>query len=153
MMEAKDFKLTLTVSKPPEEVFRAINNVPDWWSEDFKGHSKKLNDEFEVTFFGDVHYSRHKVIEIIPDKKIVWHVVDSRLNFLQNKSEWNGTRNIFEISKKGNKTQILFTHEGLLPKIECYGDCSTGWNYYLKESLLPMIEKGKGKPTKKTDRL
>lgn len=146
-MRAKDFTLTMMVNKTPEEVFNSINNVPGWWSEDFKGNSKKLNDVFEVTFFGDVHYSKHKLIEVIPNKKIVWQVLDSKLNFLENKSEWTGTKNIFEISKEGSKTKIKFTHEGLVPTIECYKDCYNGWHYYLKESLVPFIEKGRGQPT------
>ena len=146
-MSAKDFTLTLTVDKTAEEVFKAINQVPKWWSEDFKGNSQKLNDVFEVTFFGDVHYSKHQLTEIIPNKKIVWNVLDSRLNFLEKENEWTNTQNIFEIVQEGNKTKILFTHKGLVPKIECFDDCSKGWNYYLKESLLPFIEKGKGKPT------
>ena len=146
-MRAKDFTLTMLVNKEPEVVFDSINNIRKWWSEDFKGKSEKLNDVFEVTFFGDVHYSKHKLIEVIPGKKIVWQVLDSKLNFLENENEWTGTKNIFEISKQGNKTKIQFTHQGLVPKIECFSDCSKGWNYYLKESLLPFIEKGKGQPT------
>ena len=146
-MSAKDFTLSMLVSKTPEEVFKAINDVPRWWSEDFKGKSAKVNDVFEVTFFGDVHYSKHKLIEVIPDKRIVWEVMKSKLNFLENESEWTGTKNIFEISKEGKKAKITFTHEGLVPTIECYKDCYNGWHYYLKESLVPFIETGKGQPT------
>jgi|SRR5688572_14285943 len=146
-MSAKDFTLTMVVNKEPEVVFDSINNIRNWWSEDFKGKSEKLNDVFEVTFFGDVHYSKHKLIEVIPGKKIVWQVLDSKLNFIDNENEWTGTKNIFEISTQGNKTKIQFTHQGLVPKIECFSDCSKGWNYYLKESLLPFIETGKGQPT------
>lgn len=146
-MSAKDFKLTLTVNKTPEEVFTAINNVRSWWSEDFKGQSEKLNDVFEVTFFGDVHYSKHKLVEVIPHKRIVWEVLDSKLNFLEDQSEWTGTKNIFEISQEGKKTKVQFTHVGLVPTSECYDDCYNGWNYYLKESLVPFINTGKGQPT------
>jgi uncharacterized protein YndB with AHSA1/START domain len=149
-MKTSDFTLTLLVDQSPKEVFNAIKNVRGWWSglysEEFEGRTDKLNEEFTFRAGEGAHYSKQKLIEIIPDKKFVWLVTDSNLTFLENKTEWTGTKIIFEISKKGNKTQIRFTHEGLVPEVKCYDSCAPAWAQYLKEKLRNVISKDKKAP-------
>jgi hypothetical protein len=144
-MNKQDFTSIFLVDQSPEEVFNAINNVRGWWSEGVEGVSQQLNDEF-VYRHKDLHYSKQRLLELVPNKKVVWLVIDSAINFVKNKREWNDTKITFEISKRGDKTQISFTHVGLVPRIECYPECSGGWNYYLTKSLLPLIMTGKGQP-------
>jgi len=147
-IKKQDFSTSITVDATAQEAFKSINSVTKWWTENLEGSSQKLNDEFTVRF-GDVHVSTQKLVEVIPDKKVVWLVTDSNLSFTKDKHEWTGTKISFEISKKDNKTQIRFTHFGLVPKIECFGDCSNAWTEYIQGSLLSLITTGKGQPTPK----
>jgi hypothetical protein len=38
-----------------------------------------------------------------PGKKVVWRVMDSQLNFVKDKTEWNGTEIVFDIMRKDDK--------------------------------------------------
>ena len=147
-MDNYNYTVSFLVDQTPEEAFDAINNVRGWWTENLKGSSQKLDDEFEVQF-GDVHYSKQKLIEVVPNKKVVWLVTDSKLNFIQDKSEWTNTKISFEITREGNKTLVTFTHLGLIPGIECYDACSNAWGDYINVSLRKLITTGKGQPTLK----
>ena len=148
IIKEQDYKTSITVTASAHEVFRSINSISKWWTENLDGSSQKLNDEFVVRF-GNVHYSRQKLVEVIPDRKIVWLVTDSNLSWLKDKNEWTNTRISFEILNKDNKTQMHFTHIGLIPKIECYFDCSNAWSQYIQQSLLSLITTGKGQPDPK----
>ena len=147
-MKSKDYTISFLVEQTPTEVFNAINNVRGWWSETLKGNSEKLNDEF-IYEHKPYHRSTQKLIEVMPGKKVVWLVTESEIFFVEDKSEWKNTKICFEIFEEKNKTKMVFTHFGLVPQIECFDNCSKGWNYYLKESLLPLITTGKGQPDKK----
>jgi hypothetical protein len=140
-----DFTTTLLVNQTPKEAFDAINNVRGWWSEEIEGSTDKLNDEF-MYHFEDVHKCQLKVIEFIPNQRVVWLVKNNYFNFTKDKSEWTGTKIVFEISIKGQKTQVRFTHQGLVPAYECYNICSNAWNQYIQQSLFNLITTGKGKP-------
>lgn len=137
-MNTQDFSTTLLVDQTPEEVFNAINNVRAWWFGEIEGHTGKLNDEFTYKY-ETFHYSKQKVTELIPNKKIVWLVTESSLNFVEHKSEWTGTKIIFNITEKDGKTQIRFTHEGLVPKSECYNECSNAWSGIISNNLYKLI--------------
>jgi hypothetical protein len=143
-MKNQDFTTTIVVDQTPKEVFNAINNVRGWWQGEIEGNSNKLNDEFSYRV-GDVHFSKQKVVEFIPNKKVVWLVTDSKLNFTKDKSEWTGTKVCFEISEVNKKTQLHFTHMGLAPAIECYNECSNVWGQLIQQSLFSLITTGKGR--------
>jgi hypothetical protein len=144
-MTTTDFTTSFSVEQTPHEVFNAINNVRGWWSEEIEGNTDKLNDVF-LYHYKDVHKCKLKLIEVIPDKKVVWLVMENYFNFTKDKTEWTGTKIAFEISQKENKTQLRFTHIGLVPEYECYDICNDAWSNYIKNSLRDLVTKGKGQP-------
>jgi uncharacterized protein YndB with AHSA1/START domain len=147
-MKTNDYTTSFTVDQSAEEVFDAINNVRGWWSEEIDGSTDKRGAEFKF-HFKDLHRTTQKITELVPGKKVVWHVSDAQLNFVKNKNEWNGTEVVFEITKKDDKTELRFTHVGLVPAFECYGDCSGAWGFYINDSLRSLITTGKGQPARK----
>ena len=144
-MDNNSFTAVFSVNQTPEEVFAAINNVRGWWSEEIEGSTDKQGAEFNY-HFKDIHHCKVKITELIAGKKVVWHVLDNYFNFTKDKTEWKGTDIVFEISRKGDKTEIRFTHQGLVPEYECYDACSEGWGFYVNTSLQDLIKTGKGQP-------
>jgi hypothetical protein len=140
----QDFSLSLTVKAPAKEIMKKISQVDSWWAKNFKGRAGKLNDEFSV-HFGDT-YVDFRISEFIPDKKITWLVTDCNLHWIDDKKEWNDTEVIWSLTEKDGKTQIDFVHKGLTPESECYESCRPGWTHHIKDSLVKLIEKGKGFP-------
>ena len=147
-MSNQSYTTTFLVDQTPEEVFAAIYNVRGWWSGEIEGGTETLGDEFTYRY-KDVHYSKQKLVEVVPARKIVWLILDAWLSFTENKSEWNGTRVIFEVAKSGDKTEVRFTHKGLVPEYDCFDKCSNAWGFYVNGSLRSLITTGKGSPNRK----
>jgi len=145
-MSQQNYTTSFSVDQSPEAVFAAINNVRGWWTGEIEGDTDKLGAEFTYRY-QDVHRSTQQITEWAPGKKIVWHVVDSQLTFAKDQREWTGTEVVFEMTQQNNKTELRFTHVGLVPGIECYGDCSGAWGFYINERLQSLITTGKGQPT------
>jgi hypothetical protein len=144
-MKNRDLTLTLSVDQTPEEVFAAVMNVRGWWSQALEGRSAKVGDEFTYRY-KDLHHSTHRVTEAAVGKRVVWLTLDANLSHAKNPAEWNGTEVRFDIARKGNKTELRFTHVGLVPECECFEACSKGWGFYVGESLRRLITTGSGKP-------
>jgi len=149
-MNSTNFSTTILVDQTPAEVFTAINNVRGWWSEEIEGGTGQLNDQWTY-HFQDVHRCKMKIIELIPNKKVVWMVVENHFNFTKDQSEWVGNKIIFEITEKNNKTQLQFTQSGLVPQYECYDVCKNAGSTYIQKSLFNLITTGKGQPNVKAE--
>ncbi len=144
-MDFQDFTATFTVDQGPEEAFAAINDVRGWWSGDVEGSTDAVGDVWTYRY-QDVHYSKQRITELVPNKRVAWHVLDGHLAFTEDKTEWTGTDIAFDITEKDGKTEVRFTHVGLTPEFECFDNCSNAWSFYIKESLRELITSGQGQP-------
>lgn len=143
-MNNHNYATSFTVNQTPETVFAAINNVRGWWSEGIEGHADKIGDRFTHRVL-DLHRCDLQVKDLVPGKKVMWTVVDNYFNFTKDETEWKGTDIVFDIARSGDKTEVKFTHVGLVPEYECYDVCADGWRTYIN-SLRNLITTGKGNP-------
>jgi hypothetical protein len=139
------FTVAIDVPQSPPSVFARLKDVSKWWGgPDLSGRTAEAGDEFTV-IHGDAHNSKQRLTEVVPNKRIVWLVTESRLNWLQkDKFEWTGTKMIFEIGAENDSTKLRFTHEGLTPSKESYTRCAEGWTMVITEWLFDFITKNKG---------
>ena len=147
-MDGKSFSTTVEVPQSPKDVFSRIADVPQWWIKgpdeaggvptEFEGESTKLNDEF-ILRHGEVHYSKQKIVELVPGKKLAWLVTDSRLTWIKKDIfEWTATRMIFDLTPRGKNTLLAFTHQGLIPEKECYTHCVEFWERILRKWIFDL---------------
>lgn len=141
----QSFSRTIEVRETPAQAFAAITNIRGWWSAEVVGDSEKLGDVFIFDVPG-VHRCRMEITQLIPDQRVVWHVSESYISFIEDKTEWDGTDVVFDVSEVDGKTEIRFTHVGLVPAVECFEICTDAWGSYISGSLRSLIETGQGDP-------
>jgi uncharacterized protein YndB with AHSA1/START domain len=150
MSNQENYTTSFTVDQTPAEVFKAVTSPRLWWGAAIKGDTDKEGAEFTFEVPG-THYTKQKLIEVIPNQRVVWLVTECDLTFLKQRDEWVGTKIVFDITKEGDKTKLTFTHIGLRPDVECYNFCVPGWEQYAEGSLRQLIETGKGAPFKEVE--
>jgi len=147
-MKDQDYTAAISVDQSPQQAYAAIINPRGWWSEEIAGGTDKLNAEFDYRY-RDIHRCRMKVTELVPGKRVAWLCLENDFSFVEDKSEWKGTKIVFDIARKGDKTEVRFTHQGLVPAYECFEVCSDAWSTYIRGSLKSLIATGKGHPNQK----
>jgi hypothetical protein len=150
-MSDEDFTTTFWVDRSPDVAYAAINNPRGWWSQDIEGSTDTLGCVFTHRYL-DMHRCKLEVVELVPNRKVVWLVLDNYFDFTKDKTEWKGTRIVFDIAQKGEKTEVRFRHEGLVPDYECFDVCSNGWRSIVNGSLRRAIIADKGSPDRKEAR-
>lgn len=134
------YTISIEVEKKPEDVFNHLTqDVSKFWPEDFEGASAGLNDEF-VFSLGDSHYSKNKIAELVPNKKVVWLTTESIRK--SDSYDWTGTKMIFELMPKGDNTLLQYTYDGpvLADEVDRLKQVC---DMTIKEKLYNFLSKGK----------
>lgn len=147
-MSTNDFTSSILVDQSPEEAFAAITNVRGWWSEEIEGGTAKADEVF-FYHYEDVHRCTIKMLEVIPGKRVVWHILDNYFKFTEDTTEWIDTKVVFDITSRDGQTEVRMTHHGLVPEYECFLICNDAWTHYIQKSLHSLITTGKGMPNAK----
>ncbi|TMR94464.1 SRPBCC family protein [Nonomuraea basaltis] len=149
-MNDNSLTIAFTVDRTPDQAFAAITNVRGWWSGEIDGLTDELGAEFTYRY-QDLHRSTQRITELIPGRRVAWHIVDGHLSFVDDTTEWTGTDITFDIVPTGDGTEVRFTHVGLAPDYECFERCSSAWGFYIATSLRSLINDGSGQPNPKEE--
>lgn len=145
-MTTDSFTTTMTADVRPEDAYRAVLQPQTWWSTSIQGSAAEVGDEFVFDSPGH-HLWRFRVTRLEEPHGITWLVLDdSSTEFVADPAEWNGTEVQFDIAARGDRTEVRFTHSGLVPQFECFEACSIGWTGYIQRSLHRLLTTGSGEP-------
>ena len=142
-MEQQNFNISIDVPMPAAQITQKIADVPDWWGVGFEGNAKKQGDKFVIKM-GPEAFFNCTVTAYAEGQRIIWLVDECYMPWYNDKTEWTGTKMIFDLEESGNQTKVTFTHEGLTPRSECYKDCQPGWTHWISRSLMSYLTTGTG---------
>jgi uncharacterized protein YndB with AHSA1/START domain len=95
-------------------------------------------------------YAVVRITALEPPRRVEWRVVASRHpanSGFVDLHDWIGTRISFEIEPiDATHSRLHFAHHGLVP-LECSTVCTSGWSFFLGQSLRHYLETGVGQPT------
>lgn len=140
-MNDQSLSIAFTVDEDPDQVFAAINDVRSWWAGDIDGITDKIGSEFTYTY-EDMHRSTQRITDLVPGRLVTWRVVEGSIRFVDDETEWTNTVIRFDITPRGPRTEVRFTHVGLVPDSQCFDSCSTAWSHYVGTSLRNRVSGG-----------
>ncbi len=123
-----------------DDAYKAIatrDGLAAWWTNDTRGESA-VDGVLEFRF-GTRGGFDMKVLELIPGKRVLWKVIDGP-------KEWIGTKISWDLRKEGDRSVVMFKHEGWKEPVEFMHHCSTKWAVFLM-SLKSLVENGRGAPS------
>ncbi|MEO6609464.1 MAG: SRPBCC domain-containing protein, partial [Aestuariivirga sp.] len=81
-MKKQSYTTSFIVAQTSDQVFEAITHPQRWWGEGITGETAKLGGSF-LYRHNPYHVSTQTITELVPDKKVVWKISKSHLNFVE----------------------------------------------------------------------
>jgi uncharacterized protein YndB with AHSA1/START domain len=126
------------------DAIATIDGLRAWWTTKTTG-SASVGGEVRFAFDEADEWVVMRVDEARRPSSVSWTCVAQRHDG-PHTDEWVGTSVKFDLIERSPEACTLhFQHIGLTPKLECFGECEHGWNYFLA-SLAALLERGKGSP-------
>jgi uncharacterized protein YndB with AHSA1/START domain len=149
-MSGQSYTAEILISARPESVYKAITNEIDKWWTVLSNRALQVGDRLVVRFEKTTSWVM-TVSQAIPNRSLAWNVAEANhdLECITRKDEWKETNIIWKIAGNETESTVTLTHQGLIPSLECYEICQSGWGYFLG-SLKNYLETGKGYPYKET---
>jgi uncharacterized protein YndB with AHSA1/START domain/ketosteroid isomerase-like protein len=140
---SEDYVRELQFASSRERVFQGLatlEGLGGWWTTRVSGNPAP-GGELELIF--DRHDQKIvlHVDEVTSPSRVVWTCTTHTAHH-----DWDGTRIVFALdaNREGGGT-LRFRHAGLIPTLDCYESCESGWDYFLA-SLVSYAERGMGTP-------
>ncbi len=142
------YQKSLVLEAGPAIVYAALTK-PDglrgWWSQDCDiANEVGGTNHFR---FGATNKDM-RIEQLQPGRVVRWTCTGAHIAVgnLCRRDEWVGTQLIFRLLPDAQgRTLLEFEHIGLVPALECYDLCDSGWRYFL-DSLRKLVETGRGTP-------
>jgi uncharacterized protein YndB with AHSA1/START domain len=132
------------IRAPVAQVYAAVattQGVAGWWSEETTGVAEpggRIDVHFRKPDGEILGGMGMRVTQLAPDNEVRWR-------FESGPDEWIGTDAVFKLSRDGDYTVVLFSHENWREQVEFMAHCSTKWATFMM-SLKDYVETGKGRP-------
>lgn len=129
----------LEINAPVSKVYQQLvtqEGLSGWWTPDTSA-KPEVNSVLRFGF-GPTYFKEMKVVELIPEEKVVWKCVTGT-------EEWVGTTIQFDLAQFEGKTILFFSHNDWEAQTTMFSQCSYDWAMFLR-SLKALTEMNKGYP-------
>lgn len=131
-----DIRHLVFTKSTPEKIYAAVTTqkgIASWWS--VTNNATPEEGSVYRIYFGSDYYKEIKVVELVPNKKVTWEVLDAH-------PEWVNTRIIFDISMGNSGAELRFSHSGWKDYTDMFAQCSHHWGLFL-QNLKAYAERNK----------